>query len=233
MFAIVPNLSQYTPGDYLTQQNVPWFGWAFDATYCSPTPSTSLYGFGYNGCLIPPDPKRMPDSRWPALQVREREDGREEADARDVLERDRLRRNSVATQASGYAGAGFDVVYVKGLLPPPPLPDVTPYVQELLHVRRRRTARRDGVPAVRSTACPSTSSCGRTTTRAPIQSPLYSDLLAGPLEGSVASVQLRAVRGEHAAQQQMIEDIHAFKSGAAINSGVAASYFAADMFITR
>ena len=65
VFAVIPNLSQYTPGDYFTQQKVPWFGWGFDATYCSPIPvGRRCTGFGYNGCLIPPDPKRMPD--WAA-----------------------------------------------------------------------------------------------------------------------------------------------------------------------
>ena len=38
VFAIVPDLSDTNAGAYLNQQHVPYFGWAFDDTYCSPTP---------------------------------------------------------------------------------------------------------------------------------------------------------------------------------------------------
>ena len=63
------------------------------------------------------------------------------------------------------------------------------------------------------------------------QSTLYSDLLIKPLSGTVASVQYVPFGENTPAQQTMVEQIHAFKPDAAINSGVAASYFAADMFI--
>ena len=56
VFAIVPDLSPVNPGPYLNQQHVPYVGFAFDGTYCSPKPTTQLYGFGtgidnvlYNG----------------------------------------------------------------------------------------------------------------------------------------------------------------------------------------
>ena len=56
VFAIVGDTSQANPGDYFNQQHVPYFGWAFDNTYCSNKSTTKLYGFGYNGCLVPSDP---------------------------------------------------------------------------------------------------------------------------------------------------------------------------------
>ena len=140
-------------------------------------------------------------------------------------------KNSVATQASGYAGAGFDVVYVKGLLPPPPIGDVTPYVQELL-------SSNDGGPPD-AIVCLLSIDCLEIWTQlkannyaGTFQSTLYSDLFAKALEGSVASVQYQPFAEDTPAQQQMVEDIHAFKADAAINSGVAASYFAADMLIS-
>ena len=37
-----------------------------------------------------------------------------------------------AGQSTSYAGAGFNVMYKEGLLPPPPIGDVTPYVQTLM-----------------------------------------------------------------------------------------------------
>ena len=39
VFAIVPDLSDTNAGAYLNQQHVPYFGWAFDDTYCSPKPT--------------------------------------------------------------------------------------------------------------------------------------------------------------------------------------------------
>lgn len=231
VFAIVPNLSQYTPGDYLTQQKVPWFGWGFDASYCSPSPKETLYGFGYNGCLIPPDPKRMPDSGGQLYKYVSGQAGTDEPTLAMFSNETDSGKNAVATQASGYAGAGFDIVYAKGLLPPPPIGDVTPYVQELL-------SSNDGGPPD-AIVCLLSIDCLEVWTQlkannyaGTFQSTLYSDLLAGPLEGSVASVQFQPFVEDTPAQQQMVEDVHAFKADAAINSGVAASYFAADIFIS-
>ena len=38
VFALVGDVSQTNPGDYFKQQQVPYFGWAFDNTYCSNKP---------------------------------------------------------------------------------------------------------------------------------------------------------------------------------------------------
>ena len=230
VFAIIPNLSQYTPGDYLTQQKVPWFGWGFDASYCSPSPSQTLYGFGYNGCLIPPDPKRMPDSGGQLYKYVSEKSGNDKPTLAMFSNETDSGKNAVATQASGYAGAGFDIVYAKGLLPPPPINDVTPYVQELL------TSNDGGPPdamvCLLSVDClPVWAQLQANNYAGVYQSTLYSDLLVKPLSGTVASVQFVPFAENTPAQQKMIEQIHAFEPDAAINSGVAASYFAADMFI--
>ena len=42
VFAIVGDVSQFNPVEYFTQQHVPYFGWAFDNTYCSTKPTTTL-----------------------------------------------------------------------------------------------------------------------------------------------------------------------------------------------
>jgi hypothetical protein len=52
VFAIVPNGSATTPGDYLTQQQIPWFGGGFDKSYCSNKASTA-WGYGPSGCIVP------------------------------------------------------------------------------------------------------------------------------------------------------------------------------------
>ena len=61
-FAIVGDLSANNPGDYFKQQHVPYFGYAFDNTYCSHEATTATWGFGFSGCLVPNDPSEMPDS---------------------------------------------------------------------------------------------------------------------------------------------------------------------------
>ena len=59
MFAIVPMVTATGPGDYMNQKKVPYFGWGFDKSYCGP--GDKLYGFGFSGCVLPPDPKKVPD----------------------------------------------------------------------------------------------------------------------------------------------------------------------------
>jgi len=41
VFAIVGDISANNPGEYFTQQHVPYFGFAFDNSYCAQTPSKS------------------------------------------------------------------------------------------------------------------------------------------------------------------------------------------------
>ena len=78
MFAIVGDVSTQNPS-YLKQQKVPYFGWAFDDTYCSTgtsKPDTSLYGFGYNGCLVPSDPKVVANSGAASYKYVSKETGK-------------------------------------------------------------------------------------------------------------------------------------------------------------
>ena len=51
LLALVPDVSLATPGDFLTQQQIPWFGPGYDATYC---PDKGVKGFGFStyGCIL-------------------------------------------------------------------------------------------------------------------------------------------------------------------------------------
>ena len=135
---------------------------------------------------------------WPALQVREREVGQRRSPTLAMFSNETdSGKNSVATQASGYAGAGFDVVYAKGLLPPPPIDDVTPYVQELL------TSNDGGPPdamvCLLSIDClPVWAQLQANNYAGRYQSTLYSDLLdPSPCRGGRERA-VPAVRREHA-----------------------------------
>ncbi len=61
--AIVPDVSTQTPADYLTQQQIPYFGPGYDITYCEP----GGWGFSVYGCLIQENPKKLPGSNWEQL----------------------------------------------------------------------------------------------------------------------------------------------------------------------
>jgi hypothetical protein len=62
VFAIVGDVSPFNPGDFLKQQHVPYFGGGFDNTYCSTTPSTSVWGFSFIGCPAPNNPSFVGDT---------------------------------------------------------------------------------------------------------------------------------------------------------------------------
>ena len=133
MFAIVPDLSDTNPGAYLNQRHVPYFGWAFDDTYCSPKPTTALYGFGFNGCLVPAAPKRMPGTVADQLYKYVSTKTGKKAPTLALFSTDtQAGRDSTGFQASAYAGAGFKVVYSKGTIPATSVTDYTPYVQAVM-----------------------------------------------------------------------------------------------------
>ena len=63
---MVPAVSVVTPKDFLTQQQIPWFGAGYDTTYC--TDGAAGFGISTYGCLIPTDPKRVPAIQWELLK---------------------------------------------------------------------------------------------------------------------------------------------------------------------
>jgi branched-chain amino acid transport system substrate-binding protein len=230
VFAIVPDFSQYNPGDYFNSQHVPYFGWAFDATYCSQTPSSSLYGFGFDGCLLPPNPKVVGDGAFAAYKFVSEKTGKNKPTAALFSNETDSGKTAVSAQSTSFTGAGFDVVYAKGLLPPPPLGDVTPYVETLM------TSADGGEPDL--IVCLLAVDCiamyeglVNAGSESSFQSPLYSDLLVKPMANSLSSVQFQPLNDSTPALEKMKTAIEDFKSGTTISSDVAIAYFAADMLI--
>ena len=58
VFAIVGDVSNIN-GSYLQQQHVPYFGWALRQLVLQHEVDTGIYGFGFNGCVVPQRPKVM------------------------------------------------------------------------------------------------------------------------------------------------------------------------------
>ena len=149
-FAIVGDTSQNNPGTYFKQQQVPYFGWAFDDTYCSnsSSASTELWGFGWNGCLLPSNPKVMPDAGAQLYTYVKQKTGKDHPTLAMFSNSTQSGKTSVSTQSVAYAGAGFDVVMKSGLLPLPPIADYTPYSQQVSDRRWRKGARCGRLSAV-------------------------------------------------------------------------------------
>jgi branched-chain amino acid transport system substrate-binding protein len=228
VFAIIPDLSAVNPGPFLNQQHVPYFGWAFDNTYCSQKPSTKLYGFGYNGCLVPADPPKMPDSFANVYKYVSEKTGEEHPSIVLFSNDNQSGKNSAKNQALSAKGAGFDVVFAEGVVPLT-VSDYSPYVQEWLQADDGEQP--DEIHCLLSVQClpiwRAVEAAGFTGT---YWTPLYTDLLVDPLAGTVASGFYNIET--NAGYTQMQEDLEAVEPGTDPSSANAAAYFAADMFIS-
>jgi branched-chain amino acid transport system substrate-binding protein len=227
VFAIVPDLSTVNPGPYLTQQRVPYVGFAFDGTYCSTTPSTSLYGFGFTGCAVPTAPKSMPDTYAGNYAYVVEKTGKKHPSIAMISSDIQSGKEAAKYTATSMEGAGFKVVYAKGTVPTQAT-DYTPYVQDLMHADDGHQP--DAISCALSAQCiafwDSLQAAGFTGT---FSSNLGIDLLAGPLKGTVA---LNFWNTEPSpALTQMQADFTAAGAPAATPIYSETTYFAADMFI--
>jgi len=229
VFAIVPDLSAVNPGQYLASQQVPYLGYAFDDTYCSSNGvTTSIWGFGFNGCLVPAAPPREPDLFGPLLKYVSQQTGKAHP-TMVIFSNDNQSGKDVRFQASAAEGEGFNVLYAKGSVPIV-TSDYTPYVQTWM------TA--DGGKA------PDVISCELATQCIPIWSAVKAAGFKGVYYQSLGPVGAlaKAFAGTitfaayntapNAGLTQMSADLQAFKAGTTpVGYSNVPAYFAADMFI--
>jgi branched-chain amino acid transport system substrate-binding protein len=231
VFAIVPDLSDTNAGAYLNQQHVPYFGWAFDDTYCSPKPTTALYGFGFNGCLVPAKPKTMPAIGANQMyDIVTKNTGKKNPTLAIFSTDTQAGRDSTGFQASSYAGAGFKVVYSKGEIPPPPVADYTPYVQAV--------TTSDGGKPPDAMVCLAAIQCIDMWTKikaggyaGTFMSALFDPALVGAFGGALMLESGQPPETPTPATKQMQTDVDAIKAGTPIGSAVFAGYVSADFFI--
>jgi ABC-type branched-subunit amino acid transport system substrate-binding protein len=129
VFAVVPDLSQFNSPTYLASQHVPYVGYAFDDTYCSNTPTTKLWGFGFDGCLVSPNPPRTPDSLAPLFKYSTSKTGSAHPTFLSFSSDTQSGESAATLNAVSAKGSGFKVVYSKGVLPTT-VSDYTPYVDQ-------------------------------------------------------------------------------------------------------
>ncbi len=131
VFAIVPDISQFNPGPYLTAQKMPFVGWGIDNAYCSATPTTKLWGFGYSGCLTSSVAPRASDSLGPLYDYVKSKTGDSSPTIAIASADTESGKSAAKYNASSAEGTGFTVVYAKGTIPTTTT-DYSPYVAQLM-----------------------------------------------------------------------------------------------------
>jgi len=229
VFAIVPDLSAVNPGPYLNAQHVPYVGYAFDATYCSPAPTTSLSGFGDDGCLGPTNPPGMPDEYGELYRYVSGKTHTAHPSMVVFSTDDQSGRNTVKFQASAAEGAGFNVVSAHASLPTV-TSDYTPYVQQWLTADAGQQP--DVINCETAAQCvPAWAAVKAAGYKGTFQQSLGNvDVLAKAMAGSVTYTSFNTA--PNAGLTQMEADLQAFKPGTKpVGYSNVAAYFAADMFI--
>lgn len=227
--AIVPDVSLATPTDYLTPAQIPWFGPGYDTTYCKP----GAWGFSVYGCIILENPKVVPAPNWEQLYKQLVSKGIKKPSVAMLSTDSNSGKTGLQGSASAATGAGFNVVYAKGIYPAPPavVGDYSPYAQAL------STANNGAAPDVVYTTIPATSSIalvnqmksgGYTGT---FLSPFYSPLLLKAFTGSYIFVQFAGFESTSKGIQQMNKDVAAVKPNTPGSIALAGGYFGADFFI--
>jgi ABC-type branched-subunit amino acid transport system substrate-binding protein len=233
VFAIVGDVSANN-GPYLQQQHVPYYGWAFDNTYCSDSTkaNTSIYGFGFNGCLVSSAPKVMPDNGVASYKYVSKTTGKKKPTLLIFGTDLQAGKDSVKYQSISYAGAGYDVVAKSNTLPPPPVSDYTPYVQEYMTADNGKPT--DAILCLLSVQCINVyTGLQAAGYKGTYISSLYSDILVKAMNGSAANTPFVAFDQNTPGQQALKATIDAYQAGASakLDTAMMAGYLSTDMFI--
>jgi ABC-type branched-subunit amino acid transport system substrate-binding protein len=232
VFAIVPEVSLVTPGDYITQQKVPVFGSGFSSPYCSDKPTKSLWLFGYTGCQVTDKPTVTRDTEANVLKYVQEATGKKKPTVAQISED-----NAVGQVANELFRAQFEgnpgwgkLVYNEAAVPPPPVGDVTPYVQALATADNGEAP--DFIRCGAGTVCLNIYGQLRANGyEGEFEHNLYTDSLVKPFEGSIIALSHQNINNDTPAMNKMKESVEAVEPGTQIDSGVVYGYIQADMFI--
>ena len=233
VFALTADTSQFNPGDYLNQQHVPYFGWGFDATYCSPKATTKLYGFGFTGCLLNPNPSVISNVNQNQYDMISKATGKKSPTVFLVGNDSESSKISIKNQTDLRTKAGFKLIGTDNTMPLPPVPRLHPVRPEGDDRGQRQPAGRDHVPPVDGLHQPVGPAQG-----AGLQGLLhqqhFSNAITKIMAGSYASIFFVPPDQKNAAQPDMAKYINAVKSGTGdnISSAQVAGWASTDQFIT-
>jgi branched-chain amino acid transport system substrate-binding protein len=231
VFAIVPMMSPVTPGTFLTSQKMPYIGWGISADYCSTKPSTSLWGFGWSGCSVPPAAPYSPDRNAELYTYTKQLTGKSKPSMVMFSNDSAAGKNTIQLGASGAVGAGFNVVYAKADYPDT-TSDYTPYIQKWLTADNGHAP--DAIACLATTQCvPIFAGLKAAGYKGVFNQPLGPiDALAKAMAGTGSTTNAFYNTNPGTGYNQMKADIEAFKPGTALSStSNVIGYFAADMFI--
>jgi branched-chain amino acid transport system substrate-binding protein len=232
VFAIVGDTSATNAGQYLQEQHVPYFGWAFDASYCSKKVTKALYGFGYNGCLVPSDPSVMGDNGFLSYKYVSGQTGKKHPTLAIFSGDTESGKNSVKFQSIAYKGAGYDVVAKLAQIGAT-TSDYTPYAQTVLTSDHGKAP--DAILCLLATDCiPMFDLIKANGYTGTYISSLYSNILVKAMNGSNANVPVVPLDTTGAkGLEQMKRDLDAYSPGASakIDTPAIAGYASTDMFI--
>jgi len=192
-----------------------------------------LYGFGYNGCLVPDAPSVMGDGGFAIYKYVSEKTGHKSPTLAMFSNDTQSGKNSVKYQQVTYKGAGFKIVATNNQMPIPPISDYTPYAQKMLTADNGKAP--DAILCLLATDCIQMYNLikanGYTGT---FVSSLYSNILVKAMDGSAANVPVVPLDTTGAAGlEQMKKDLDAYSPGAAAKTDTAtiAGYASTDMFI--
>jgi ABC-type branched-subunit amino acid transport system substrate-binding protein len=231
VFALVGDTSRSNPGEYLVQNKVPFFGWGFERAYCHPTITTDEWGFGYNGCQVNPEPTVAIDSARQLYNYTSKKLGKKRPTMAIIANDLEAGKSSVELNSVAAKNRNFDVVWAKANVPPPPVGDYSPYVQQLMVADAGRPP--DVVRCLMTTECLSIyQSMQQEGFKGVFNHSLYTDILVKPLAGSTVVLASANINSTGIPSlDQLKTDVEKFKPGYKIDNGVVAGYGSTDMFI--
>jgi hypothetical protein len=232
VFAIVPTASVYVAPEVPNREHVPVFGFGISETaFC--TTGDDSYFFGFDGCLVQPNPTTAADNLQGIKAAALKEGFGTGGKLRIALiaPDNPTGKKAVAVFAAAAEGNDMDVVYAKAPSPAPPatVGDYTPYVRAMLATdpdivaslgvfsdyvglaKSLRDADFEGMYIIPA-ADPGL---------APLVGPSYAFTnWATPESASTTP-----------AVQRMLDDIEAYKPGTQVGTNVIIGWLAADFFV--
>lgn len=232
VFAIVPMMSSTAPGTYMNQKQVPYFGWGIDTSYCGP--GDKLYGFGFDGCVLPPNAKAVPDFSAGTTY-------------KYMTETLAIKKPTIATVGYDSAGgktsnqsfiaqatgSGLKVVWAKTALPAPPavVGDYSPFVQQILAANGGKGPDAVWLPLSFNDVLNMVKALRSANYQGTIVTALYSDALLKPLANTIAVAPIAPFEQHSAGTDAMVATIKAYKADAKPSTVMAVGYLSADFFV--
>ncbi|HEU5306663.1 MAG TPA: ABC transporter substrate-binding protein [Acidimicrobiia bacterium] len=125
VFAVVPTVTpDLSASSYLTQQRVPYFGWALSSNFCG-----SSYGFGFTGC---PFAKHATSNAWPLHVAKVIPNGAAGHAVAIVTEGTPTGQYDAGALSAAATSVKFRIAYAKASLGVPVTPDYGAVAKEVL-----------------------------------------------------------------------------------------------------